>query len=55
MAEPVFIGASDSGNEGTFVWADEEIWSFNSPLTSRSNDESNDCLGFAANSDRGRI
>ena len=44
---PVWIGGSDSNNEGTVEWIDNEAFSFNTPLESGANQQDKDCLAFS--------
>ena len=55
LPEPVFIGGNDQNSEGTFEWISGEPWSYNQPLRTTSNDDTYDCIGYAANSDTGEL
>lgn len=50
---PVWIGGSDSNNEGTIEWIDNEDFSFNDPLESGANQDDKDCLAFTESSGTG--
>ena len=52
---PVWIGGSDSNNEGTIEWIDNEEFSFNDPLESGANQDDKDCLAFTESSGTGGL
>lgn len=52
---PVWIGGSDSINEGTIKWIDNEAFSFNDPLEPGTNQEDKDCLAFSESSGTGGL
>ena len=53
LAAPVWIGGSDSINEGVIKWIDNEAFSFNEPLVPGTNQEDKDCLAFSESSGTG--
>ena len=50
---PVWLGGSDSNNEGTIEWIDNEDFNFNDPLESGTNQDDKDCLAFTESSGTG--
>ena len=46
LEDKVWIGGSDSNNEGTVEWIDNEAFSFNEPLETGENQDDKDCLAF---------